>query len=146
MKIAAFLLLLVGSPLTAQTIVLGTPEHPELMTVVHQFYGSIRAGDRVAYADVFCEDFVFTWSGDGAVWSPESILPNVVPTPDHTVLIDEVVTRIRGDAAILNYRARDSERVAGVRVTFSLVHQDGDWKAMSYQSTTIPEPEGAPGR
>ena len=137
--IVLVLTLLLASPLVAQQDASEPTESSELMALVDQFYNSIRAGDREGYADVFVDDFVFTWSGDGGVWAPESIFPNVAPTPDLVVLIDEVVTRSYGDAALINFRQRSSEEEPGVRVTFSLVRLSGEWKAMSYQSTAIPE-------
>jgi peptidylprolyl isomerase len=114
-------------------------DRDRLLAKVEQFNAAIREGDVDKYADVFVEDFVFTWSRDGQVWSPESIFPNVVLTPDYSPLVDEVVVRINGDAAVVNYRSRTNADDSGVRVTFSFARVDGQWKAQAYQTTAVVE-------
>jgi hypothetical protein len=114
----------------------------QLLARVDQFNESIRDGDVERYADVFVEDFVFTWAPDGQIYSPESILPNVVPTPDHAPIVDEVLVRRYGEGAVLNARIRQQEDEPGVRVTFSFALVEGAWKVLSYQSTQIAEAEG----
>ena len=114
----------------------------QLLARVDQFNESIRDGDVDRYADVFVEDFVFTWAPDGQIYSPESIYPNVVPTPDHAPTIDELLVRRYGDGAVLNARIRQQDDEPGVRVTFSFALVDGVWKVLSYQSTQIVESEG----
>ena len=113
-----------------------------LLARVDQFNESIRDGDVERYADVFVDDFVFTWAPDGQIYTPESIYPNVVPTPDHAPIVDEVLVRRYDGGAVLNARIRPQQDEAGVRVTFSFALVDGVWKVLSYQSTQIVEPEG----
>lgn len=114
-----------------------------LVAKIDQFNRSIREGDRQGYADVFVEDFVFTWSRNGQIYDRETILPNVVPTPDYDPLVDELIVRIYGDAAITNYRARKNDEDAGTRVTFSYARVDDEWKVVARHSTKIVEAEEA---
>ena len=65
-----------------------------LLGRIEQFNEAIREGDLEKYSDVFVADFVFTWAPDGQIYAPQSIFPNVVPTPDHDPVVDEVVVRI----------------------------------------------------
>ena len=117
-------------------------DREHLLARIQQFNDAIREGDVEKYADVFVDDFVFTWAPDGQIYSPESIFPNVVPTPDHAPTVDEVVVRTLGDAAIVNVRMRQPPNELGVRVTFSFARVDGVWKVLAYQSTQIVETEG----
>ena len=39
---------------------------------------------------MFVEDFVFTWSRDGQIYSREMILPNVVPTPAFDPMVEVI--------------------------------------------------------
>ncbi len=108
-----------------------------LLARIDQFNSTIREGDKDGYADVFVDDFVFTWSRNGQIYDRESILPNVVPTPDYNPLVDEHIVRIYGDSAIVNYRVRKEEGEDGARVTFSYARIDGGWKVVASHSTPI---------
>lgn len=116
-----------------------------LLARIDQFHDSIRDGDKAAYADVFTDDFLFTWSRDGQIYAPETIFPNVVPTPDLSVIVDEQLVRLHGDAAAVSFRVRKAEAAdePGVRVTFSYVRKSGVWKVMATHSTKIVPPEAA---
>jgi hypothetical protein len=110
-----------------------------LLARVDQFHVAIRDGDPQSYADLFTEDFLFTWSRDGQLYSKEVILPNVVPTPDFRPLIDEYQVRAYERAAVVSFRVRKETTDPGVRVTFSYVKQRGVWKVMASHSTAIVE-------
>lgn len=115
-------------------------DRARLLDRIEQFNQAIREGDVEKYSDVFVGDFVFTWAPDGQIYTPEAIFPNVVPTPDHDPVVDEVVVRIYGDAAVVSARMRQPPNEAGVRVTFSFARVDDVWKVISYQSTQIIAP------
>lgn len=115
-------------------------DRERLLARVTQFHDAIREGDKDAYADVFVDDFVFTWSRDGRLYDREAILPNVVPTPDFAPLVDEEIVRIRGDAAIVCFRVRKSADDTGARVTFSCARIDGAWKVLASHGTPIAAP------
>lgn len=104
---------------------------------VEQFHAAIREGDAAKYVDVFTDDFLFTWSRDGRIYSRDEIVPNVVPTPDFAPLLDQYVVRLHGRAAVLSVRVRKEASDPGVRVTFSCVKRGGVWKVMATHSTTI---------
>lgn len=108
-----------------------------LIAKVNQFNAAIKEGDKEKYADVFIEDMLFTWSNNGQLYSLESILPNVQPTPDFNPIVDEYRFRNFGNSAILNFRSRSSETEIGTRVTLSFVLIDGKWKVAALQSTKI---------
>jgi hypothetical protein len=112
-------------------------DRAQLIARIDQFNSAIRGGDKQQYADVFVDDFVFTWSRNGQLYDRETILPNVVPTPDFDPTVDEVIVRIYGDSAIVNYRVRKEPGDAGARVTFSYARIDGVWKVVASHSTTI---------
>lgn len=115
-----------------------------LLARIDQFNDAIREGDKERYADVFVDDFVFTWSRDGNVYDRAMILPSVVPTPEHTPRVDEVVVRRYGDSAIVSFRVRREPDEPGARVTFSYARIDGVWKVLASHSTRIveaPEPD-----
>ncbi len=132
-----------GSTPTPAVSATSPEDHAQLIAKIDQFNRSIREGDKEGYGDVFVEDFVFAWSRNGQIYDREAILPNVVPTPDYAPLVDELIVRTYGDAAIANYRVRKNPDDAGARVTFSYVRIDGEWKVMASHSTKIvpPEPE-----
>jgi hypothetical protein len=116
-----------------------------LIQKIEDFHRSIREGDKEGYAGVFTDDFVFTWSRNGQIYDKESILPNVVPTPDFHPLVDELLVRIHGDAAVLNFRVRKSEGEGepGARVTFSCGRVGDEWKVLASHSTPIVVDEDA---
>jgi hypothetical protein len=112
-----------------------------LLARVDQFHASIRDGDPDGYADLFTDDFLFTWSRDGQIYAKEVILPNVVPTPDFQPVVDEYLVRNYGKAAVVSFRVRKDPSDVGVRVTFSYVKRRGVWKVMASHSTKIVEGE-----
>ncbi len=112
-----------------------------ILATIEQFNRSIREGDKAGYGGLFVEDFLFTWSRNGQLYDRAAILPNVVPTPDHSPLIDEVEVRIYGDAGVVNFRSRSSAEEPGARVTFSCARIGEEWKVMASHSTMIVEDE-----
>jgi len=112
-------------------------DREQLVARIDQFNSAIREGDKEKYADVFVDDFVFTWSRDGQIYDREKILPNVVPTPDYDPSVDEVIVRIYGDTAVVNYRVRRRPADTGTRVTFSYARIAGEWKVLASHSTAI---------
>ena len=62
-------------------------DREQLLARIEQFNDAIREGDVEKYADVCVDDFVFTWAPDGQIYAPETIFPNVVPTPDHDPIV-----------------------------------------------------------
>ncbi len=114
-----------------------TSDRDALVAKIEQFNRSIREGDKRDYADVFVDDFVFTWSRNGQIYDREAILPNVLPTPAHDPLVDELIVRTYRDSAIVNFRSRKNPEDSGVRVTFAYTRTDGGWKVMSSHSTKI---------
>ena len=108
-----------------------------LVATIEQFNRAIRDGDKERYGGLFVEDFLFTWSRNGQLYDRAAILPNVVPTPTHSPLIDEVQVRIYGDTGVVNFRSRSDEQEAGVRVTFSCARIDGEWTVVASHSTPI---------
>lgn len=115
-----------------------------LLTTIEQFNSSIRDGDKERYGGLFVEDFLFTWSRNGQLYDRAAILPNVVPTPTHNPLIDELQVRIYGDAGVVNFRSRADDQEPGARVTFSCARIDGEWKVMASHSTLIVPEEDPP--
>lgn len=115
-----------------------------ILATIEQFNRSIREGDKAGYGDLFVEDFLFTWSRNGQLYDRAAILPNVVPTPDHRPLIDEVEVRIYGDAGVVSFRSRASAGEPGARVTFSCARIGEEWKVMASHSTLIVEEEEEP--
>ena len=111
-----------------------TDDHRQLVARIDQFNSAIREGDPEKYADVFVDDFVFTWSRNGQIYDREMILPNVVPTPDFDPTVDELIVRTYGDSAVVNYRVRRKPEDAGTRVTFSYAKIDGEWKVVASHS------------
>ncbi len=114
-----------------------TDDREQLIARIDQFDSAIREGDKQKYGDVFVEDFVFTWSRDGQIYNREMILPNVVPTPAFDPMVDELIVRIYGDSAVVNYRVRKKADDVGKRVTFSYARIEGEWKVMASHSTAI---------
>jgi hypothetical protein len=116
-------------------------DREHLVARIEQFNSAIREGDQQKYADVFVDDFVFTWSRNGQIYDREAILPNVVPTPEYDPIVDELIVRTYGDAATVTYRVRQKPEDAGARVTFSYGRIDGVWKVLASHGTKIVEPE-----
>lgn len=141
LALAALAVLTVGCASAPTTSV--DTDRDALVARIDQFHRSIREGDKAGYADVFVDDFVFSWSRNGQVYDRAMILPNVVPTPDFEPIVDELQVRVRGDAAIANFRVRKATDEAGARVTFSYARIDGVWKVLASHSTTIVPPEEA---
>ncbi len=117
-------------------------DREKLLARVEQFNDAIREGDVQKYADVFVDDFVFTWSRDGQIYAPDSIFPNVVPTPDHRPIVDEIIVRTYGNSAIVNCRMRQRADENGSRTTFSFARVNGVWKVIASHSTPITPPAG----
>lgn len=112
-------------------------DRQQLLDKIEQFNSAIREGDKQKYSDVFTDDFIFTWSRNGRIYTREMILPNVVPTPDYQPIVDEILIRVHGDSAIVNYRVRRKEQDTGTRVTFSYSRIKGEWKVIATHSTQI---------
>ncbi len=138
-RIITFLLIVLINPVLADNI--SPQDRQKLLDKVEQYNSAIREGDKKKYSDVFTDDFIFTWGRNGQIYNKKVILPNVVPTPDHKPIVDEVLMRQYGNSAVVNCRVRKSEKDTGTRVTFNYSKIKGEWKVITIQGTPIVAPE-----
>ena len=87
MRYGAILLLIAAVSCEGPPSATQADDREQLLARIEQFNDAIREGDVEKYADVCVDDFVFTWAPDGQIYAPETIFPNVVPTPDHDPIV-----------------------------------------------------------
>lgn len=149
------LLTLLGSP--AHTVAAADDDVAQLTQLLGQFLAGASVNDAGAHERFWADDLVYTSSG-GERFGKREILDRLrageaaesAPEPTPVYSAEDLRIQLYDDMAVVAFRLlgtqRDGQQNEGARVTQYLntgtfQKRAGEWRAVAWQATRIPEPD-----
>jgi len=120
------------SPITEQDLVRRTQE----------LYDSIVSGNQEPWKKYFADDCTFS-DEKGRTFDKTRLVADIAPLPkgySGTIKIENVISRIVGDTAVLSYDANETETIFGqelharYHITDTWVQRNGQWQILASQA------------
>ena len=114
----------------------------ELVHRTQELYDSIVTGDQTPWKKYFADDCTFS-DEKGRTLDKTKLVADITPLPpgySGAIKIDNVISRIIGDTAVLSYDANETETIFGqnlkarYHVTDTWLRRDGNWQIIASQS------------
>src|SRR5205823_13959972 len=115
---------------------------PELVRRTQDLYDSIVTGDQTPWKKYFADDCTFS-DEKGRTFDKTKLVADVTPLPkgySGAIKIDNVISRIISDTAILSYDANETEIIFGqnlsarYHVTDTWLQRAGNWQIIASQA------------
>src|SRR5438270_2819502 len=115
---------------------------PELVRRTQDLYDSIVTGDQTPWKKYFADDCTFS-DEKGRTFDETKLVADVTPLPkgySGAIKIDNVISRIISDTAVLSYDSNETEIVFGqnlrarYHVTNTWLGRNGDWQIIASQA------------
>ena len=115
---------------------------PELVRRTQDLYDSIVTGDQTPWKKYFADDCTFS-DEKGRTFDKTKLVADVTPLPkgySGAIKIDNVISRIISDTAILSYDANETEIIFGqnlrarYHVTDTWLRRNGEWQIIASQA------------
>lgn len=143
--LASLVLLLLATPAIAADDEIG-----ELSTLLDQFLAGASRNDIAAHERFWSDELVYT-SSNGTRFGKDAILagirnsaPEQPDAPPTIYTAKDVDIRIYDDTAVVAFRLVGTSEVSVQQYfnTGTFILRDGAWRAVAWQATRIPDPEG----
>src|SRR5437588_12222827 len=114
----------------------------ELVRRTQELYDSIISGNQTPWKKYFADDCTFS-DEKGRTLDKTKLVADITPFPAEysgAIKIDNVISRIIGDTAILSYDANETETIFGqelharYHVTDTWLRRNGDWQIIASQA------------
>lgn len=132
------------------------PASQELTSLLHEFLAGASRNDIAVHERFWADDLIYTRSA-GVRVGKEEILENArsrPASPDEppvTYSVEDIRIQQYGDTAVVAFRlvgkgGDDSGSTRYFLNTGTFVKRNGEWRAVAWQATKVPDPgeEGAP--
>ncbi len=138
MRLSLFLLLLISSLFAADAPI--TQE--ELVRRTQELYDSLVPGNQEPWKKYFADDCTFS-DEKGRTFDKQKLVADITPLPkgySGAIKIDNVISRIIGDTAVLSYDANETETIFGqnlrarYHVTDTWLRRNGEWQIIASQA------------
>src|SRR5437763_16590996 len=142
----AFLFPLVTCHMSLVTAFAAAPDESatrqELLRRTQELYDSIISGNQTPWKKYFADDCTFS-DEKGRTLDKTKLVADITPLPkgySGAIKIDNVISRIIGDTAILSYDANETETIFGqnlrarYHVTDTWLRRNGDWQIIASQA------------
>jgi len=138
MRLFLFLLLLISSLFAADAPI--TQE--ELVRRTQELYDSLVPGNQEPWKKYFADDCTFS-DEKGRTFDKQKLVADITPLPkgySGAIKIDNVISRIIGDTAVLSYDANETETIFGqnlrarYHVTDTWLRRNGEWQIIASQA------------
>src|SRR5205823_3759951 len=115
---------------------------PELVRRTQDLYDSIVTGDQTPWKKYFADDCTFS-DEKGRTFDKAKLVADITPLPNGysgAIKIDNVISRIFSDTAILSYDANETEIIFGqnlrarYHVTDTWLRRNGNWQIVASQT------------
>jgi hypothetical protein len=144
MKLVTFLL--VTGHMSLVTAFAAAPDESatrqELLRRTQELYDSIISGNQTPWKKYFADDCTFS-DEKGRTLDKTKLVADITPLPkgySGAIKIDNVISRIIGDTAVLSYDANETETIFGqelharYHVTDTWLRRNGDWQIIASQA------------
>jgi len=114
----------------------------ELVRRTQELYDSIVSGNQTPWKKYFADDCTFSHE-KGRTLDKTKLVANITPLPkgySGAIKVENVISRIIGDTAILSYDANETETIFGqnlrarYHVTDTWLRRDGNWQIIASQA------------
>ena len=142
----AFLFPLVTCHMSLVTAFAAAPDESatrqELLRRTQELYDSIISGNQTPWKKYFADDCTFS-DEKGRTLDKTKLVADITPLPkgySGAIKIDNVISRIIGDTAVLSYDANETETIFGqelharYHVTDTWLRRNGDWQIIASQA------------
>src|SRR5207237_6127510 len=125
----------------------------ELVRRTQELYDSIVSGNQAPWKKYFADDSTFS-DEKGRTFDKTKLVADITPFPagySGAIKIDNVISRIIGNTAILSYDANETETIFGqnlkarYHITDTWLERDGNWQIIASQAHRYYE-DPAPGK
>lgn len=143
--------LLMALALALSSASAGAPATGELTELLRDFLDGASRNDPAAHERFWDDELVYTSSG-GERFGKDAILSSLVeapspPPPSSRYRAEEVDVRQYGDVAVVAFRliadtpgsSGAADTTAQYFNTGTFVRRDGEWRAVAWQATRIPD-------
>ena len=134
--------------LLATSVLAGDEEIDTLSALLDQFLAGASRNDIAAHERFWSDELVYT-SSNGTRFGKRDILDGIsasasepTDSPATTYTARDVDIRVYGDAAVVAFRlvGTSGTRIQAYFNTGTFVRRNGEWRAVAWQATKIPEP------
>ena len=143
MRFAFAVLCLLSSVLSSLLVAAEPPiTEAELVRRTQELYDSIVSGNQTPWKKYFADDCTFS-DEKGRTLDKTKLVADITPLPkgySGAIKIENVISRIIGDTAILSYDANETETIFGqnlrarYHVTDTWLRRNGDWQIIASQA------------
>ena len=114
----------------------------ELVRRTQELYDSIVSGNQTPWKKYFADDCTFS-DEKGRTFDKTKLIADITPFPagySGAIKIDNVISRIIGDTAILSYDANETETIFGqnlkarYHITDTWLRRNGEWQIIASQA------------
>jgi Domain of unknown function (DUF4440)/Domain of unknown function (DUF3471) len=143
MKFASLCLLVTCHTSLVTVLAAGpTITQEELVRRTQELYDSIVSGNQEPWKKYFADDCTFS-DEKGRTLDKQKLVADITPLPpgySGTIKIDNVISRIIGDTAVLSYDANETETIFGqnlrarYHVTDTWLRRNGEWQIIASQA------------
>ena len=114
----------------------------ELVRRTQELYDSIVSGNQEPWKKYFADDCTFS-DEKGRTFDKPKLVADIAPLPkgySGTIKIENVISRIVGDTAVLSYDANETETIFGqelharYHITDTWVQRNGQWQILASQA------------
>src|SRR5438046_4100403 len=140
---AIFLLVTGHLPLVTSAFAADPPiTEAELVRRTQELYDSIVSGNQTPWKKYFADDSTFS-DEKGRTFDKTKLIADITPFPagySGAIKIDNVISRIIGDTAILSYDANETETIFGqnlkarYHITDTWLRRNGEWQIIASQA------------
>jgi len=144
MRFAFSFIILTSSFILAASAFAADPPIPEAEFVrrTQELYDSIVSGNQAPWKKYFADDCTFS-DEKGRTFDKTKLVADITPFPagySGAIKIDNVISRIIGDTAILSYDANETETIFGqnlkarYHITDTWLRRNGEWQIIASQA------------
>jgi hypothetical protein len=114
----------------------------ELIRRTQELYDSLVTGNQTPWKKYFADDSTFS-DEKGRTFDKTKLVADISPLPkgySGAIKIDNVISRIIGDTAVLSYDANETETIFGqnlkarYHITDTWLRRNGDWQIIASQA------------
>ena len=114
----------------------------ELVRRTQELYDSLVSGNQAPWEKYFADDCTFS-DEKGRTLDKQKLVEDITPLPNGysgAIKIDNVISRIVGDTAVLSYDANETETIFGqnlrarYHVTDTWLKRNGEWQIIASQA------------
>jgi len=140
----AFPFMLLNSSLVLCPAITAQPSitEKELVRRTQELYDSIVSGNQEPWKKYFADDCTFS-DEKGRTFDKTKLVADITPLPNGysgTIKIENVISRIIGDTAVLSYDANEAETIFGqelharYHITDTWLQRNGQWQIIASQA------------